>query len=353
MMPDAEEPAGERLEQPLRQFCRDIDAMNLAPLWESLHILVTPEPVTPLLPVHWDFAGTVRPRLMEAGRLISAARAERRVLVLENPGLRGKASATHSLYAGVQLVLPGEIARAHRHVQSAVRFVLESAGACTTVNGERLCMAPGDFIITPGWTWHDHVNDTDEPAIWVDVLDVPIVALLDASFAEPGTRRAQATTPAKSAGLAQFGYNMLPVDWQPRELYSPIFNYPYSRAREALATLARSGTPDACHGYKLRYVNPASGDFALPTIGAFLQLLPAGFISAPYRCTDATIFVAVEGEGETHVGGTVIRWRPRDVFVVPGWTAHTHQVRHEAVLFSASDRPVQTKLGLWREERTA
>jgi gentisate 1,2-dioxygenase len=313
----------------LRQFRSDIDGLNLAPLWESLHTLVTPEPATPVVPVHWDYASTLRPRLLEAGRLISATQAERRVLVLENPGLRGKASATHSLYAGVQIVLPGEIARGHRHSQSAIRFVLESSGAHTTMNGERVPMAPGDFITTPGWTWHDHGNDTSDPAIWVDVLDVPLVSLLDASFSQAGEVAVQPVTNEAAQGMA----------------------CPYARSREALATLARTSRPDACKGHEVQYVNPGTGDFALPTIGAFLQLLPAGFASLPYRSTDARIFVAVEGAGETRVGDVVIRWKPRDVFIVPGWARYTHYAEAESVLFSASDRPVQSKLGLWREER--
>ena len=314
----------------LQKFYRDIDGFNLAPLWESLHGLVTPEPVTPVLPAHWDFAAIVRPRLMEAGRLISAEQAERRVLVLENPGLRGKSSATHSLYAGVQLVMPGEIARAHRHSQSALRLVLESAGACTTVGGERVSMAPGDFITTPGWTLHDHGNDTPEPAIWVDVLDVPLVSLLDASFSQAGEQAVQPVTRSPGQG---------------------VFAYPYSRSRKALAEMARTSALDICHGHKLRYTDPNTRDFALPTIGSFLQLLPADFASAPYRSTDATIFVVLEGKGETRVGDVVIHWNPHDVFVVPGWARHTHHAHAETVLFSASDRPVQEKLGLWREER--
>jgi gentisate 1,2-dioxygenase len=132
---------------------------------------------------------------------------------------------------------------------------------------------------------------------------------------------------------------------------SPVFNYPYARSREALATLARNGEPDACHGHKLRYVNPATGESAMPTIGAFMQLLPAGFGGAPYRSTDGTVFVAVEGEGETVIGDTIFRWKPRDIFVVPSWQWHRHRTTGEAVLFSFSDRPVQEKLSLWREER--
>ena len=126
----------------------------------------------------------IRAAMIEAGGLITAKEAERRVLILENPGLRGQSKITTDLYAGVQLVLPGEVAPAHRHTQSALRFVLEGGGAHTAVNGERTPMHYGDFIITPPMAWHDHGNETDEPMFWLDGLDIPIVQFLDASFAE-------------------------------------------------------------------------------------------------------------------------------------------------------------------------
>ncbi|MGH7042127.1 MAG: gentisate 1,2-dioxygenase [Acetobacteraceae bacterium] len=326
---------------------------HLAPLWENLHHLVTRAPVTPTVAAHWDYDAVVRPRLMQAGGLITAKEAERRVLILENPGLPGQACITHSLFAGLQLILPGEVAPAHRHAQSALRFIIEGAGAYTAVEGERVAMEPGDFVITPSWTWHDHGNDTAKPMVWLDGLDIPIVRLFDASFAEPANAESQAETRPVGDSLARFGQNMLPVDWMPTTKSSPVFSYPYARSREALDTLTRNGDPDTCHGYKLRYANPASGAHPMPTIGAFMQLLPADFDSAPYRSTDGTIYVAVEGCGETVVGDTIFRWRPRDVFVVPSWHWHRHQTTREAVLFSFSDRPVQQTLGLWRQERGA
>ena len=97
--------------------------------------------------------------------------------------------------------------------------------------------------------------------------------------------------------------------------------------------------------------NPATGEAAMPTIGSFIQLLPEGFATQPYRSTDGTVFVCVEGDGETRVGDTIMHWHPHDIFVVPSWMAHTHRAAREAVLFSFSDRPVQEKLGLWREAR--
>src|SRR5687767_12027157 len=164
-------------------FYKRIDRHNLAPLWESLAALVPREPQTPCVPALWRY-DVVREHLMESGRLITAREAERRVLVLENPGMRGASSITHTLYAGLQLILPGEVAPSHRHTQSALRFVVEGEGAYTAVDGERVTMRPGDFIVTPSWTFHDHGNPGSEPVVWLDGLDIPMVAFFDAGFAE-------------------------------------------------------------------------------------------------------------------------------------------------------------------------
>jgi gentisate 1,2-dioxygenase len=187
--------------------------------------------------------------------------------------------------------------------------------------------------------------------VWLDGLDIQIVKLLSASFAEQAPAEVQAVTRPEGDSAARFSNNLLPVDWKPAVKTSPVFNYPYGRTREALTILARNSEPDRYHGHKMRYVNPASGEYAMPTIGAFMQLLPRGFATAPYRSTDGTVYVVVEGTGETRIGEQVFRWQPRDIFVAPSWMAVSHQADEAAVLFSYSDRPVQEKLGLWREQR--
>jgi gentisate 1,2-dioxygenase len=336
---------------PERQAFYDrIAPMHLAPLWEKLHNLVTAEPMPECVPAIWHYRD-VRPHLMQAGGLITAMEATRRVLILENPGLAGQSTITGSLFAGLQLILPGEIAPAHRHTQSALRFVIEGSGAYTAVDGEGTTMQPGDFVITPSWTWHDHGNDGNMPMVWLDGLDVQIVKLLSASFAEASMADTQAVRRPEGDSFARYGNNLLPIDWKPATKTSPVFNYPYARTREALETLGGNGDPDPYHAHKLRYVNPATGEAAMPTIGTFIQLLPEGFMTKPYRSTDGTVFVCVEGQGETKIGETVLCWEPHDIFVVPSWMAYTHHAAREAVLFSFSDRPIQEKLGLWRETR--
>lgn len=214
-------------------------------------------------------------------------------------------------------------------------------------------MREGDFVITPTWTWHDHGNDSSAPMVWLDGLDIPLVALFNAGFAENGAEDEQAVTAPEGTSDARFASGLLPVDWKPTRQTSPIFNYPYARTREALHGLAKAGPPDACHGYKLRYVNPASGGAPIATMGTFMQFLPRGFATAPYRSTDGTVFSVVEGEGESVIGGKIFAWKKRDHFVVPSWAQVVHKSHGEAVLFSFSDRPVQEKLDLWREDRGA
>lgn len=338
-----------------RAFYEKIGEQNLTPLWTSLAELVTPEPRSACRPASWRF-DDIRAAMMEAGGLITAKEAERRVLVLENPGLRGQSRITTDLYAGVQLVLPGEVAPAHRHTQSALRFVLEGEGAYTAVNGERTTMREGDFIITPPWAWHDHGNPSGEPIFWLDGLDIPVVQFVDASFAEHGEVDEQPIFRPEGDCEARYGANLLPVDHEPGGGSSPVFNYPYARTREALERMRRAEGWDACHGLKMRYTNPITGNHAMSTMATFIQLLPKGFRTAAYRSTDATVFVPIEGSGRSVVSTRsgedfVVEWGKRDVFVVPSW----HRVRHEAaadsVLFSFSDRPIQEALHLFREDR--
>ena len=334
-----------------QELYRRMDKNNLAPLWEVLHDLIPSEPSTPCKPALWRYRDA-RPYLMEAGKLITAKEAIRRVLVLENPGMRGESCITQSLYAGLQLILPGEIAPSHRHSQSALRFIVEGSGAYTAVDGERTTMHPGDFIITPSWTYHDHGNPGNEPVVWMDGLDIRIVQTFAAQFHEVYPEEVQAVSRSEGAATARFGSGLVPLDTKPPfGKTSPIFNYPYARSREALEGLSKDQAPDACHGWKMQFTNPLNGGHAMPTIAAFIQLLPKGFRTQPYRCTDGTIFSVVEGQGKATIGNDRFEFEPRDTFVVPSWAPLSLEADHETVLFSFSDRPGQEAMGLWREKR--
>jgi gentisate 1,2-dioxygenase len=332
-------------------FYQRISGRDMTPLWEVLHTIVPKHPASRCVPASWRY-DAVRPLVMESGRIISAEKAERRVLILENPACRGESRATNTLYAGLQLLLPEEVAPSHRHTQSAIRFVVEGEGAYTAVDGERAYMNPGDLILTPPWTWHDHGNESDAHVIWLDCLDIPLVQYLDGGFAEPLGEKMHQTSRAPGDSLLRYGANLLPVEFTSRPGVSPVFTYPYDRTREALEGLSKNGPIDPSHGVRMKYVNPATGDYAMPTIAPFVQLLPKGFHGETYRSTDSMVFIVVEGRGETRIAEQTYAWEPHDIFVIPSWIPYAHHIYSEdAVLFSCSDRVVQEKLGLWREQR--
>ncbi len=330
-------------------FYRRLKQKGTAPLWESLAELVPLKPNTSAVPMHWHY-DEIRPLLMESGEMITAKEAQRRVLMLENPGIAGGCLITESLYAGLQLVLPGEIAPTHRHSANALRFIIEGSGAYTAVDGERATMHPGDFILTPSWTFHDHGNPSDEPIVWMDGLDVPIVNMLNTGFVEHYTEESQPVTRKERDSLTRYGRNMLPLEYKSKGIAAPVFTYPYDQSRETLEWLVSNDPLHECHGFKMQYSNPVTGGYPLPTIAAFLQLLPAGFRGAKYRSTDASIYSVAEGRGRSYIGNACFDWKQRDIFVVPSWCPVSHECDTESVLFSFSDRPVQKTFGLWREQ---
>ena len=328
-------------------FYERIAKKDMAPLWKVMRSVVTKEPVTRAAPHLWRF-DDVKALVMESGGLISAEEAERRVLILENPAMHGESKVTNTLFAGVQMIMPGEVAPAHRHVSSAIRFVLDGEGAYTAGEGEKAFMAPGDFVITANWAPHDHGNPSNKPMLWLDVLDFPAVNFYEASFAEHFDDPTQETKREDGDSLSFYGSGVLP-DGTTAMNRTPVINYTYARTRPIVERMMRSGEIDKRHGARVRYANPANGGPVLPTMGAWLAMLPKGFKGETYRATDGTIFVCAEGQGTTTVDGKVLEWGPQDVFVVPSWKRYSHSAAKDSVLFSISDRPAQEALGIWRE----
>ena len=327
----------------------ELAANNLTPLWEIFSSIVPNQPVAACDPIVWRYKN-VRRLLLQMGSRISTADAERRVLILSNPGLKNPDgqgfSATRNLFAGLQLLLPGEAAPCHRHSQSALRFVLEGEGAYTSVDGERIDMHPGDLILTPSLAWHDHALPDPEvgdsaasPVIWLDGIDVPIVNYFGSTFLESYPADAPPLTVAdKQADTAATSET------------HRVLVYPYAQALIQLNAMVTAGPCDPHTGYKLRYTNPQTGGCLLPTIACFLQQLPGAFKGESFRATDASINLVIKGEGRVWVGDTCLSWGPQDIFVVPNWSWCRFEADTTAQIFSYSDRQAQERLGLWREQ---
>jgi gentisate 1,2-dioxygenase len=321
---------------------------HITPLWTVSRNLVKTEPTPMIPPVYWSYQHDVRPYILEAADVITAAEAHRRVLVLNNPTL--KHGATHTLTCAIQLIKGGEVAPAHRHSQAALRFIIEGEGAYTAVNGERTYMKPGDFVVTPAWTWHDHGKENDGVMIWLDGLDVPLVNHLGATFSDDYDEDKFPQSRPPHDSFSRYGSGMLPLT-PVAGRNSPVFSYPYTRTREALENLRKADDWDVCHGLKLKFANPATGDWVMPTIATFAQLLPKGFHTSPYRSTEATVVMVAEGSGKAVVGDQTYTLQKNDIFVAPNWTWWEMEAKDDLVLLSYSDRAVLEKLDLWREQR--
>lgn len=300
---------------------------------------------TPFAPAHrWDWR-ELRALLIEAGEIQAIEGVSgRRTVRLCTPGLAAK-WATPTIHASVQLVKPGEVAAAHRHTLSALRFVIEGSGGYTTVDGAKLVMEPGDLILTPGWTWHDHGHEGDRPMIWIDGHDVPFTRYLNSIFFEGyPTLQQEVSVPDELArrrlgALRPFGTVPTPTG-QPH-VY---------KGRDALALLRALGDEarDPCFGITIAYTDPLTGVSTLPTMSCRLSRLHAAEETTRHRRTANLIYHVVSGAGTTVAGERELTWREGDLFVVPGWTWHQHQAQSDAVLFSMSDEPIGTAFGLLR-----
>ena len=331
-------------------FRADLATDHLQPLWDIMRRLAAKEPTKGGAPIRWSWP-ELRRHVARAGELVTAEEAERRVLVLENPAFPGEGRATNSLYAGVQLIMPGEVAPSHRHTASALRLILEGGGAYTAVDGERVTMTPGDFIVTPGGTFHDHGNDTDQPVMWLDGLDVFVVNLLNAPFGEDHPQDRQPVTKPDGDSLARFGSGLLPHGYLRRGGGSPMFWWPYARTLPALRALRDAGPVDPSLGLRMDYVDPTTGASPIKTMTAAMSLFPAGFRGEPYRSVSGTVMSVVEGTGRVTVGDETWTVGPRDVFIVPSWNWHRFEADDEMIVFGFSDEVLQRHLGFWRDER--
>jgi gentisate 1,2-dioxygenase len=324
---------------------------NLAPLWEVLKGLVLPEPKSKAVPFQWKY-DQLRPLLLESGELLTAEEAERRALVLENPSFPGQSRTTSTMYAAIQLIMPGETAPAHRHAASALRFMIEGDGAFTVVGGERTTMRRGDFVITPAWAFHDHGNAGKEPCAWMDGLDIHLVSFFESMFSEEYNDQSQIITRPEGDALARFGEGLLPLDCSSRYgLTTPIFNYPYERTRRALITAAQGQEPDPHIAVTLRYANPLDGGWTMPTISAWMTYVPKGFQTRPMRSTDGMVMAVADGRGTLQIADTSFAFSSRDIHAIPGWNWRSFKASEDCFLFFFSDRVAQEKLGLFREER--
>ena len=336
-----------RLEDLPAAYREALTRQNLVPLWPSLRAVLPPgQPQPRTRATHWSYEA-LRPLLLQAGELTPIEKAERRVLVLANPG-HGleKMQASAAMYLGMQLLLPGEWAPAHRHTPNAVRMVVEGEGAWSTVDGEKCPMHRGDLILTPTGLWHEHGHDGTEPVVWLDVLDLPLVHYMEASYHVDGARQAVRPQHGERA-YARGGVVPTPVFERASPAY-PMLRYPWADARAALESLAADRP--GLEAVQVTYTNPETGGHAENILGFYaLMLRPGQTLKLPVR-SPATVFHLIEGAATVQVEDQHFKLAEADTCCAPGYTAVTlgnGSSGRPAFLFIADETPLHQKLGVY------
>lgn len=322
----------------------------LSGIWRIKAEERTADPRTRVKPHLWKWADIYDGLLQARNQIaVKGGSVERRVIRLVNPGMKETEMTSHTMLLSFQLIQPGELAPPHRHTMAAIRFILQGKGGYTTVEGQKMVMEEGDLILTPQWTWHEHAHEGDQPMVWIDGLDVPLIQSLQVISFEPYPEK---RIPVRSDPDLSSHYGMTrPIASTHGEPPRPL-HYHWRDTHPSLMRLAE-GDPNPFEEFALEYVNPTTGGPTLPTLSCWIQMLRPGMRTQVHRHTSTSIYHAFRGSGTTVINGEPIHWEKGDTFIVPLWSWHEHANRssnEEAILFSMHDAPVLKAFGLYREE---
>lgn len=340
----------------MAEFHREVSANGFEPLWMAAPEVMHRQPKSKPIPYIWK-REVIERHMQRAAEIIHFNNGgDRRVLMLINPGMRdlepyGWGATTQTLSVCVQILLPGEEAPPHRHTQTAIRYIVKGEGAYSAVEGEKVYMCEGDYVITPKGLWHEHEHEGTEPMMWMDCLDTPLVYYLHGTFFEPGTVKKQPITRKPSVDKYQGGMVRPLADHQPS--LAPLPVYKYNSTLAALKGLSDNYEPDPVEGYVVEYINPSNGQSANENIGAWLQKLPVGFHGKAHRHVNSVVYHIKEGKGYTLIDGVRFDWEKGDYLVIPTWAVHEHvntSETEEAILFSTNDIPIFERMELQKVE---
>lgn len=338
----------------LLSYYEDLKQHEAGALWTVANKIEPWEPKSVSIPVVWRYSD-LREHVLRSVDLVTPEKAGRRVIYMNNPGRQDVHAAVGWIYAGLQVMNPGEKATAHRHSASAIRFIMEGEGAYTVVDGHKMTLGRNDFVLTPNGTWHEHaVEENGTPCIWQDGLDIPLVNALEANFFEvhPDLTE-QVTFPVDDMTKTWGNAGLTPANGPWTKGYSPMFKYEWEPTYEALCNYASATDGSPYDGILMEYVNPSTNGPVMQTMGASMQLLRAGEHTKAHRHTGSYLYHVAKGEGYSIIDGKRYDWTERDIFCVPSWAWHEHVngcATDDACLFCLNDLPVMRSLGLYREE---
>lgn len=361
---------GSNLQAALDQLHADVAKANMAGYWvvdrsvkndEDRQVMDTRKAI----PFLWQYKGDIEPLLYRSAELITTESSERRSLVLVNPGLAPKRATTTNMYVSYRLNDPNEIMPPHRHSPNAIRLGLIGNQNFTGVEGENIVFGPGDLVLTPHDTWHNHGNQGDENAINLSVLDLPLAETMNCMYFEHDyteeeegirvARKMQSERFPPTYSQMVYGHGGL----MPRFVShnrgagaaSPMYVYRYDMMREALEKF-RDWDGDPYEALMIEYVDPTNGLPVFKTITFFMQMLRPGEKTLPLKQSASLVVSPFEGQGHSIVGDKQIAWDRFDTLAVPGgsWCQHVNtSATQPAILFVASDEPALKTLAFYQK----
>ena len=283
----------------LLAYYDELEQLDAGALWTVANKIEPWQPKSASVPVLWRYRD-LREHVLRSVELVTPEKAGRRVIYLNNPGRRDVAAAVGWLYSGLQVMHPGEVASAHAHSASALRFIMEGTGAYTIVDGHKMTLGANDFVLTPNGTWHEHGVDSRRHA--VHLAGRPRHS---AGQRARGELLRRPSRPAARRRLSGRRHRPRPgatrvcvpraATW--RKAYSPLFKYEWEPTYEALQRYAKATDGSPYDGVLMNYVNPVTGGPVMQTIGASMQMLRPGERTKAHRHTGSFIYQVAKGSG--------------------------------------------------------
>lgn len=336
----------------LEAYYKELETLGAGALWTVANDIEPWEPRANCIPMLWKY-DDLRHLVLKSSELVTPEEAGRRVVYLVNDKLKHISAAVGLLYTGIQVTRPGEFTSAHRHRASALRFIMEGKKGYTVVDGNKIMLEVNDFVITPNSAWHEHgVEEDGETCIWQDGLDIPLVNMLEANDYAVYDGKQPLDFPLNYSPMTYNCSGLIPADttaWT--KAYSPLFKFSWSKVYPALLEAQKVNEVNLFDGIFMRYSNPLTGGHVMQTMGAAMQLLPAGFKGKSHRHTGSFVYQCAKGKGFSIINGQRFDWKERDIFCVPSWAWHEHHNLSEtedACLFNFNDLPVIEGLGLYQ-----
>jgi gentisate 1,2-dioxygenase len=336
----------------LESYYKELESLGAGALWTVANAIEPWQPRTSSIPMLWKYKD-LRSLVLKSSELVTPEQAGRRVVYLVNDNRKDVSAAVGWLYTGIQVTRPGESTSAHRHRASALRFIMEGEGGYTVVDGNKIMLEVNDFVITPNSTWHEHgVDAGGKTCIWQDGLDIPLVNALEANDYAVYDGKQELNASINYSPIAYGCAGLIPADKNWDKPYSPLFKYSWSKVYPTLLEMEKVSDINPIDGIFMNYSNPLTGGHVMQTMGASMQLLPAGFKGKAHQHTGSFVYQCAKGKGYSIIDGKRFDWVERDIFCVPSWAIHEHHnlsQTENACLFAFNDLPVMEKLGLYQE----